>query len=139
MELLNDIVYSTPSGFLTKDHSSGQDIKYPRDVFRDKSGTCVDLAITYAALAESVGLKANLMVVPGHTFAVIRLPGGEYLPVENTGLGGGNQRMTFQQAADAGKKELQKYAEDGVFYLVNVEDQWNSQTDTEPGIAAGGE
>jgi hypothetical protein len=127
MELLNDIVYSTPSGFLTKDHSSGQDIKYPRDVFRDKSGTCVDLAITYAALAESVGLKANLMVVPGHTFAVIRLPGGEYLPVENTGLGGGNQRMTFQQAVDAGKKELQKYAEDGVFYLVNVEDQWNSQ------------
>ena len=127
MELLNDIVYSTPSGFLTKDHSSGQDIKYPRDVFRDKSGTCVDLAITYAALAEAVGLKANLMVVPGHTFAVIRLPGGEYLPVENTGLGGGNQRMTFEQAVEAGKKELQKYVEDGVFYFVNVEDQWSNQ------------
>jgi hypothetical protein len=127
MELLNDIVYSTPSGFLTKDHSSGQDIKYPRDVFRDKSGTCVDLAIAYAALAESVGLKSNLMVVPGHTFAVIRLPGGDLLPVENTGLGGGNQRMTFEQAVEAGKKELQSYIQEGLFYFVNVEDQWNAQ------------
>jgi len=127
LELANDIVYSTPSSFLTNDHSSGQDIKYPRDVFRDKSGTCVDLAITYAALAESVGLKANLMLVPGHAFPVIRLPGGELFAVESTGLGGGNQRMTFEQAAETGKKELQKYFQDGLFYFVNVEDQWSTQ------------
>ncbi len=127
MELANDIVYSTPSSFLTNDHSSGQDIKYPRDVFRDKSGTCVDLAITYAALAESVGLKANLMLVPGHAFPVIRLPGGDLLPVESTGLGGGDQRMTFEQAVEAGKKEFQKYLQDGVYYFVNVEDQWSSE------------
>jgi len=55
MELGNDIVYTTPSGsFLTEGNSSLQDIKYPRDVFRDRAGTCIDLAITYAALAESV-------------------------------------------------------------------------------------
>jgi hypothetical protein len=135
LELANDIVYSTPSGFLTNDHSSGQDIKYPRDVFRDKSGTCVDLAITYAALAETVGLKANLMMVPGHAFPVIRLPGGDLLPVESTGLGGGNQRMTFEQAVDAGKKELQKYLQDGLFFFVNVEDEWNSQRVPNPELA----
>jgi len=127
MELANDIVYQTPSSFLTNDHSSGQDIKFPRDVFRDKSGTCVDLAITYAALAESVGLKANLMLVPGHAFPVIRLPGGEYYAVESTGLGGGDQRMTFEQAVELGRKELQKYFQDGLFYFVNVEDQWSNQ------------
>jgi transglutaminase-like putative cysteine protease len=126
MQLLNNVVYQTPSGFLTKDRSSGQDIKFPRDVFRDKSGTCVDLAITYAALAESVGLQANLMVVPGHTFAVIRLPGGELLPVENTGLGGGDQRMSFEQAVGVGMKNMRKFVEEGLFYFVNVEDQWTA-------------
>jgi hypothetical protein len=126
-ELHNDIVYTTPSGsFLTADNSGVQDIKYPRDVFRDKTGTCIDLAITYAALAESVGLHANLMVVPGHTFAVIRLPNGQYFPVENTGLGGGNQRAGFEQVVQAGQKEFNEYLQDGRFYLVDVQKAWDT-------------
>ena len=126
-ELYNDIVYTTPSGsFLIADNSGVQDIKYPRDVFRDRTGTCIDLAITYAALAESVGLHASLMVVPGHTFAVIRLPNGQYLPVENTGLGGGNQRAGFDQAVQAGQKELTEYLQDGRFYLVDVQKEWDT-------------
>ena len=126
-ELHNDIVYTTPSGsFLTADNSGVQDIKYPRDVFRDKTGTCIDLAITYAALAESVGLHANLMVVPGHTFAVIQLPNGQYFPVENTGLGGGNQRAGFEQVVQAGQKEFGEYLQDGRFYLVDVQKEWDT-------------
>jgi hypothetical protein len=126
-ELHNDIVYTTPSGsFLTADNSGVQDIKYPRDVFRDKTGTCIDLAITYAALAESVGLHANLMVVPGHTFAVIRLPNGQYFPVENTGLGGGNQRAGFEQVVQAGQKEFNEYLQDGRFYLVDIQKEWDT-------------
>jgi len=126
-ELYNDIVYTTPSGsFLAADSSSVQDIKYPRDVFRDKTGTCIDLAITYAALAESVGLHASLMVVPGHTFAVIRLPNGQYLPVENTGLGGGNQRAGFEQVVQLGQKEFNDYLQDGRFYFVDVQKEWDT-------------
>lgn len=126
-ELHNDIVYTTPSAsFLTEDNSGIQDIKYPRDVFRDKTGTCIDLAITYAALAESVGLHANLMVVPGHTFAVIQLPNGKYFPVENTSLGGGNQRAGFEQAVQAGLKEFNEYRRDGRFYLVDVQKEWDT-------------
>jgi len=124
LERANHIVYQTPSGFLTPDHSSGQDIKFPRDVFRDKSGTCVDLAITYAALAEAVGLQASLLVVPGHTFAVIKLPEGGYLPVENTGLAGGDDGIGFDKAVQVGTQELQKYLSDGRYYLVNVSEQW---------------
>ena len=126
LERANHIVYQTPSGFLTPDHSSGQDIKFPRDVFRDKSGTCVDLAITYAAVAEAVGLPANLLVVPGHTFAVIKLPEGGFLPVENTGLAGGDQSIGFDKAVELGTQELQKYLSDGVFYLVDVSEQWSA-------------
>lgn len=126
-ELYNDIVYTTPSGsFLAADSSSVQDIKYPRDVFRDKTGTCIDLAITFAALAESVGLHASLMVVPGHTFAVIRLPNGQYLPVENTGLGGGNQRAGFEQVVQLGQKEFNEYLQDGRFYFVDVQKEWDT-------------
>jgi hypothetical protein len=136
MELGNNIVYQTPSGFLTKDHSSGQEIKFPRDVLRDKSGTCIDLAITYAALAESVGLHSILMVVPGHTFPVIQLPNGELLPVESTGLGGGSQRMTFEQAVETGLKEWQKYRDEGIFYLVDVEKEWTEGRVPNPELQA---
>lgn len=126
LERSNHIVYQTPSGFLTPDHSSGQDIKFPRDVFRDKSGTCVDLAIAYAAVAEAVGLHANLLVVPGHTFAVIKLPEGGFLPVENTGLAGGDQSIAFDKAVELGNQELQKYLSEGLFYLVDVSEQWSA-------------
>ena len=54
--------------------------------------TCV-LAITYATLAQSVGLDSYLMLIPGHCFAVIKLPGGglhdpEFGPMLMIGLGG---------------------------------------------------
>jgi hypothetical protein len=127
LERANNIVYQTPSGFLTPDHSNGQDIKFPRDVFRDKSGTCVDLAIAYAALAEAVGLRANLMVVPGHTFAVIMLPSGKLIPVENTGLAGGvDKSIRFDKAVEYGMEEYQKYRSEGSYYLVNVSDEWTT-------------
>jgi hypothetical protein len=73
-----------------------------------------------------VGLHANLMVVPGHTFAVIQLPNGQYFPVENTGLGGGNQRAGFEQVVQAGQKEFGEYLQDGRFYLVDVQKEWDT-------------
>ncbi len=35
--------------------------------------------------------------------------------------------MTLEQTVEAGKKELQNYIQEGLFYFVNVEDQWNAQ------------
>jgi hypothetical protein len=57
-------------------------------VLRDKSGTCVELAITYAAVCESAGIKCTLVLVPGHCFVVANLPSGNVLPVECTGISG---------------------------------------------------
>ena len=136
LEVQNGFSYQTPSGFkLTKDRSSGQDIKYPRDVFRDKSGTCVDLAITYAALAEAVGLKANLMLVEGHAFPVIFLPSGQPFPVEATGIGGVGHSMSFQQAVEYGDKEFRKYLDGGIFYFVKVDEELNSAGVRNPELA----
>ena len=126
LELANNIVYQTPSSFMTVGQGLVQEIKFPRDVFRDKAGTCVDLAITYAAIAEATGLKANLLLLPGHCFAVIELPSGDLLPVENTGLGGGTSRLSFDDAVKIGTKEFNEAVQKGVFYYVDIRQE---QTD----------
>ena len=120
LELVNNIVYQTPSGFLDGTHFM-QDVKFPRDTLRAKSGTCIDLAILYTSLVESVGMDGYLMLVPGHCFSVIKLPGGEMVGVENTGLGGGNQRQGFAWALKFGTQELQKHLRDGRYYLINID------------------
>ena len=95
----NKFVYVSPPGVIDKsvsfDPKLVQNIKYPRDVIRDKAGTCIDLAILYAAMASSLGLDAYLALVPGHCFPVFRLPlkKGEkerrWWPIEATGIMGG--------------------------------------------------
>jgi len=95
----NDFVYLSPPGIVDQsvsfDPKNMQNIKYPRDVIRDKAGTCIDLAITYAAMASSQGIDSYLALVPGHCFPVFRLPLAEgqkepmWFPVEATGIKGG--------------------------------------------------
>ncbi|MGE0191417.1 MAG: hypothetical protein AB7T63_05170 [Planctomycetota bacterium] len=95
----NDFVYVTPSGLqdrsLSFDPKSLQNIKYPRDVIRDKAGTCIDTAILYAAMGASLGLDPYLLIVPGHCLPVFLLPAErgsterKWLPIESTGIRGG--------------------------------------------------
>ena len=128
LEVANGMVYQTPSGFL-EEYAPGQDIKYPRDVLRDKAGTCVDLAILYASVCEAVGLETILVLIPGHAFPVIILPNGELLPVECTAISGvavGEPRvraLSFEKAVEFASKELQQL-QIGKYYLVNVEQMW---------------
>lgn len=123
LELFNGISYQTPSGFLTEYTSFGQDLKYPRDVLRDKAGTCVDLAILYASVCETVGLKTLIIVIPGHAFPVVILPSGQLLPIEATGVGGAavGRSMSFEEAVNAGKKNIREL-EMGRYFVVNVQE-----------------
>ncbi|MBA7673843.1 hypothetical protein ES703_82049 [subsurface metagenome] len=126
LEVANGVVYQTPSGFL-EEYVPGQDIKYPRDVLRDKSGTCVDLAIIYASACEAVGLKTSLVIVPGHCFPVIHLPDGGLLPVECTWISGASVgapevgAISFDQAVEIGIGELSDLKM-GLHYVVDVQD-----------------
>ncbi|TET60053.1 hypothetical protein E3J48_07100 [Candidatus Aerophobetes bacterium] len=126
LEVANGVAYQTPSGFL-EEYVPGQDIKYPRDVLRDKSGTCVDLGIIYASACEAVGLKTSLVIVPGHCFPVIHLPDGDLLPVECTGISGAAvgapevPAISFDQAVEIGIKELSDLKM-GLHYVVDVQD-----------------
>lgn len=119
LEVANGVTYQTPSGFLIE-YSPGQDIKYPRDVLRDKSGTCVDLAILYASVCEAVGLETILIVIPGHAFPVVILPDGRFLPVESTTISGPDGATPFDKALQIGLQQLSELRT-GMYYAVNVQ------------------
>lgn len=126
----NDFTYQHPPGMVDNSVSFDprfvQNIKFPRDVIRDKSGTCIDLAICMAAMGNSVGLKPYLMLIPGHCFPIFRLPDGTMLPVEATGIAGGLRHgsVDLEKAVKIGQKTMQEYAASGNFYLVDPQALW---------------
>jgi len=126
LEVAHGMAYQTPSGFL-QEYVPGQDIKYPRDILRDKSGTCVDLAILYASVCQAVGLETVLVTIPGHCFPVVILPGGGLLPVECTAISGvavGQPQVksfSFDKAVEFASKELSELRM-GLYYLVKVKE-----------------
>ena len=103
-----------------------QNVKFPRDVIRDRSGTCIDLAILYASMANAVGLKPYLAFIPGHCFPVIELPGGQQIGIEATGIGGGlnHGSQSFEAVVDSGIKTLAKWQQDGRIYIIDLQDMW---------------
>jgi len=115
----NGISYQTPSGEAKK-LSQIQHVKYPRDVLRNKSGTCIDLAIAYAAVLQSAGLETLLVNIPGHCFPAVKLPGGSVVAVEATMLKGPGSAAEFQEALKTGIKELSEL-KPGAFTVVDVQ------------------
>ena len=125
LESDNGIAYQSAVGLLSDYKGAGQELKYPRDVLRDKSGTCIELAMLYAAVCESVGLKCDIQMIPGHAFPVVQLPvSGNYLPVESTGLSGpavgANKALTFDDAVKMATDEFSK-RQAGQNILIDVE------------------
>ncbi|UNQ72999.1 hypothetical protein [Infirmifilum sp. NZ] len=111
----NGFTYQTePTAFWTGKVS--QWVKYPRDVIRDKSGTCLDTTIFFNAVAMSQGLKAYILIIPGHAIPIIELPSGQLLPIESTMLG---SKASFQQAVNTAVKEVEE-ALQGPHLIVNV-------------------
>ncbi len=128
--LANDFTYQHPPTLQDRNVSFDpelvQNVKFPRDVVRDKSGTCIDLAICYAAMAHSIGLRPHLALIPGHCFPVIDLPSGSCLAVETTGVQGGIRfgSADFDKVTAFGKQELEESRADGRIVMVDVQDYW---------------
>ena len=110
----NQIAYQSPPGMLT-DGNQGQHIKYTRDVLRNRAGTCVDLAITWASVCEAVGLETAIVLIPGHAFPAVKLPETQqWFALESTMLNG-----TFQDAVKSGNSRLAE-AMKADHYLIDV-------------------
>ncbi len=127
----NDITYQHPPALadttLSFNNGNVQNVKYPRDVLRDRSGTCIDLAVLYASMLHATGLPAYLCIIPGHCFPVVGLPDGGLAAVEVTGVGGGGRMganaATFGDVFLYGMKELDK-ALTGPHVMVDLRHQW---------------
>ena len=132
--LHNGFTYQHPPGLLDRSVSFNemfvQNVKFPRDVLRDKSGTCIDVAICYAAMANSLGIRPYLALRPGHCFPVFELPGsGRMLAVEATGAtrGGvvdGGGVIPFSKAVELAMGDLDKQRRSGTLILVDVQSMW---------------
>ncbi len=102
-----------------------QSLQYPRDTIQKRSGTCIDLAILYAALLNSVNIPPLLVSMDGHCFPMGQTPSGKLVPVEATGVGdGGANSMGFAQACESGMKTWNKVNQTGRFNVINVRDCW---------------
>ncbi len=65
MEKRNIIYVNPPANF----ESSGQRVRTPEEVIANREGTCIDLAVTYASILESIGINPLVFIIKGHAFA----------------------------------------------------------------------
>jgi hypothetical protein len=111
---------SPPPSFET----NGQKVVLPEELLRTRMGTCLDLALLYAACLERVDLHPVLFLMQGHAFAgmftvPISLPepsthswlavsrhvaDGSLVPVETTGMTRG---LSFEDAVQSAMNTLQ--------------------------------
>ena len=102
-----------------------QSLQYPRDTIEKRSGTCIDLAIFYATMLNSVNIQPYLVSMDGHCFPIGRTPSGKLVPVEATGVGDGYAKsMDFEQAVKSGVETWQKVNQNGRFNLVDIRKCW---------------
>ena len=114
--VMNGITYQTePNAFWTG--KMAQYVKFPRDVIKDRSGTCIDTSIFFASLAMTQGLKAYIILIPGHAFPVVELPSGQLVPIESTLL---NSKTSFEAAVQTGVENFQK-AMQGPHLIVDIQ------------------
>lgn len=128
--LRNDFTYQHPPALLDRsvsfDPKMIQNVKLPRETLRDRSGTCIDLAILFAAMANALGLEPSLMLVPGHCFPVVRTPDGKWHGVEVTGVRGGQRTgaVAFDAVHAHGNKQIEQAMTDGRYYRIDLHDLW---------------
>ncbi|MBI4880986.1 MAG: SEL1-like repeat protein [Planctomycetes bacterium] len=103
-----------------------QSMKFPRDVIRDRSGTCIELTSLYCSMAHAVGLNPYMVLIPGHAFPAVDLPDGGFVAVETTGVGGGQRfgSTPWDQVVQSAMGNYQKAMEKGEIVIVNIEDAW---------------
>ena len=65
MEKRNIIYVNPPANF----ESTGQRVRTPEEVLGNREGTCIDLAVTYASILESIGINPLIFIIKGHALA----------------------------------------------------------------------
>ncbi|MGD0399275.1 MAG: transglutaminase-like domain-containing protein [Syntrophobacteraceae bacterium] len=102
-----------------------QSLQYPRDTIQKRSGTCIDLAILYAAMLNSISITPYLVVLDGHCFPMAKTPSGTLLGVEVTGVQDGYSKSAdFVTVVKYAMKEWEELKSSGRYVLVDLSAAW---------------
>ncbi len=109
-----------------------QYVRFPRETLEQQSGTCLDLALLFASMAQAVGIDAGVALMPGHAIPYIRLSDGTPVFVEATFVdrsyayshfaGVVSKRVDFKECYQVATQQIQKVAQKGTLILANYND-----------------
>jgi hypothetical protein len=96
--------YVKSSATLGDHQGVSERIRMPHVSITENSANCIDAAVMYASLFENLGMDANIVIVPGHAYAGVRVAEGSpkflFIDVALTG------RSTFEAAVASAQKGL---------------------------------
>ena len=138
---------NNPFSRMSADRSAVDNIQYPAEVLRKKSGDCDDLTVLYCSLLENVGISTALIDAPGHIFMMfdsgvsteksLRFPvdksmyivrdGNIWIPCEVTKIG-----ESFIEAWQLGAEECLGLAKSGQFRIIKTSDAWQEYEPSPP-------
>jgi hypothetical protein len=127
--IVNSVQYKLPlvlqeNGVNNFDKKTAQNVYLPREVLQLQQGTCIDLAICYAAMANEIGFDPLLMLIPGHCFPVIRV-NGEYIGIEATMVQANKDGAhPWRDALATGMKELNENINSPDALLIDLKALW---------------
>lgn len=91
-------------------------VRMPRVSLRDTSANCIDAAVMYASLFENLGMDAEVIIVPGHAYAGVRVAAAspKFLVIDVALTG----RAKFETAVASAQAGLAKYRPSSVTRVV---------------------
>jgi hypothetical protein len=96
--------YVKSSATLGDHQGVSERVRMPRVSLTESSANCIDAAVMYASLFENLGMDANIVIVPGHAYAGVRVAEGSpkflFIDVALTG------RSTFEAAVASAQKGM---------------------------------
>lgn len=106
-----------------------QYVQFPKDSIQRKAGTCLDLALLFASMAQAVGIDAGIALMPGHAIPWIRLQNGQYVFVESTFVDRNyayshfpeivSPRVSFEESVRVAEAFVKKNLEQGTLILAD--------------------
>lgn len=106
-----------------------QYVQFPKESIQRKAGTCLDLAVLFASMAQAVGIDAGIALMPGHAIPWIRLQNGNYVFVESTFVDRAyayghfpqvvSPRVSFEESVHVAEALIKKNIEQGTLLLAD--------------------
>ena len=102
--------------------ASAQNVRYPAESLRAKTGNCIDGTVVFSSALEAIGMEPFINYVPGHAFVGVHIAPkgtpnyGNFVIVETTMLG----TSDFKSAAKKGLEEYNENSKAGTLLQFEV-------------------